>query len=527
LKKLLTILFVFSSLHLFAAGIGTQKKVVIADPYITGKFYNTYHITFPSDGHMSLTPDLGYIGGDFVYISKGTTITAPNEDNMTVEIDNFTNVHPYDGNGYVTFTWEATEAALINNSSWNGGAFGSTLKIFNSQRIRFVGTPTNLIKILGGTNDANRTNSFNVELNHFVYKFEVGYLEIHDGGTGVQMKTEATSDSATWDGRRLMDSCWLHHIHVHHSWNESFYIGPTSPFICVYHPNPDSVGYVPQIPSCSTAVPDTNTNFSSPTGFYKRTLIYHKFTINDCFTDSSGGDSFQFAAIDSLTGKNLYAYEWAYVNAEGHKWGLLDGGRITNSYYHNVILKHSLHGDGIACFSMGPDHVFDNILLDSIHTGFPIFIKQGDAGACGNNSTSRFTHITVSRSQFSPVYRNTPAMGAHDSIEVTKNLWIDIGPDPGFGFYIDFWSESSPPKNPWYKVAWGANQNLHYNTVADAVVDPNYYMQKLTGSPIADQGYIHDNSWIDLGGGGSGGSPSPGFRFVLSKGATIIIKYTH
>lgn len=498
MKRILTILFLFVSL-LSRAG--------------------TYHITFPSSGHLDISQSNGYVGGDIVYIGKGTTILPANEDNMTIDIHDINNIHPWDGNGFVTFMWEPGETPLINNSSWDGGSFSSGLRIFNSQRIRFLGTPSAYIKILGGTNDATRQNSFDVELNHLTYKIEVAYLDIHDGGTGVQMKTEATSDSLTWFGRTNMDSCHLHHIDVTNSGNEAFYLGSTSMFIKVA--GSSGVGTVQQNNFCTDALPDTVVNGTSA-GYYKRTLVYHKVTVNDCMIFSSAGDAYQFAAMDSLTVFKCFATGWASFNAEGHKWGLLLGGRCTNTWSHDIILKNSLHGDGIAVFSMGPDNLLQNILLDSTTTAFNIFIKQGDAGLCGNNSAVTIEHFTQSRTLYSPLFRVTPNMGATADVIVRNCLSASNGPDPGFGVFVDYWSEStSSPKHPGYSVATGSNQSLHFSTIVDAQLDVTNYMQKLPGSPVDDEGYQHDPSWLRLG-----GAPVSNFHYVkkVSIGTNIKLK---
>jgi hypothetical protein len=309
---------------------------------------------------------------------------------------------------------------------------------------------------------------------------EFSYLTVKDGGTGVQIKTEVSTDSLTWYGRSFLDSNYIHHVRIQSVRNEAFYLGSTAPFVFV------ATTTVLGIFFCDDVLPDTTTHVGD-FNFYKRAVAYHHTRLDSIDVDTCGNDAYQLAAQEDAEVSNCNSTEWGYNNHDGDKGFVLIGGYCLRSFVHDNRGINTTNGQGIWMYGQGPDHrVVNNLVWNFAGEG--VSDKGGEFFNCDNNFNCTYVNNTFAVQAYGVGMRFSGQMGGTQHRSVLNNLIISVPNDPGFGFPLYYRCETYNGHTGDTAVGTSAN-NLTYTSVAAAMLDATNYLQPLPGSPVGIMGY--------------------------------------
>jgi hypothetical protein len=501
------IIFILQFL-LFTAVSFAGNPVLVSTNTVTenGRTFDVHLVEWPADGHIEFS-GMNALGvgvlkpGDRVEFRRGASILDTTL--ITLGIFDVTGTV----NNDIDFTTDqATHPLYINNSGWNGGGYATPVTFERCRYINFYARNKGDLVILGPVG-SERSQSFNILMYDRTSDFDLYNIITYDGGTALQLKTEVTHDSATWVGRTPVGNIKIYNNEFYRAKNEANYIGSTAIYRNVavyaikapgrsvleagYSVDADKeYGYVYQPNFWNDALLDTVADGPTDTVTFKKPLVYNNVMHYNNIVDSCGNDAFQFANIKGLQVFGNYCTDWGYNDANGHRYAIILGSHVTHSYVYNNAAIGSTYGEGLAHFATGGSHTVDNNLFYNF-AGDMVFIKGGEhnVNPPDNPYVVRFTNNTFFSITWGIGVRISPQMGGILPHKFHNNIFGDVaGLDWAWQPYY-FYEETSAGYTADYVEGTDGSANGKYLTLEDADLDPLFYLQELSGSPVDDEGY--------------------------------------
>ena len=353
----------------------------------------------------------------------------------------------------------------IGNPAWDGGSWSTALSFVNSHYVK-VGGSTAAEFIINGSTKGSRNAYFNLSLSEHSDNFDIGFITIINGGTGIWAKTDPKkNDASTHYPNSYMENLSIHDISITGTYNEAMYIGHTATYWnlstnqSVYELAPGQV----------------------VGGDLVQPIKWRKVKIYNNKVKDIGADGIQTAAIDQLEVSNNDVTNWGLQRNPSHSGGLLIGGRVTASNVHDNVV-HDGWGDLFQFFGSGEtgaQHtVTNNLFRDNTANDGVTFRGTDDA-------IIKFTNNTVAR-PFGVGLRINGLLGQKGKQLISANAFIQ--PRTGGGVVDDrayIYTENGGQVTE----GTGANINTKFPTIAAAGVDVNNYFQPLPGSALLSTGF--------------------------------------
>jgi hypothetical protein len=244
----------------------------------------------------------------------------------------------------------AGAVTTVGDPSWNGGSYAGGLVFNNCHYIKLGSATSKSSFVINGSTQANRSAYFNIQLRAHTDNFEIQYLTLNNGGTGIVAKTDPVKgDASTVYPNSTMENLSIHDITLSGTINEGMYIGHTATYW-------DLTANAPYYGAASAFT--TGHNYVQP-------IKWHNVKIYKNIVQNIGNDAIQTAAIDLLEVYNNTVTNWATRHDAGNNGGILIGGRTTNTNTHDNYV-HDGWGDLCQFYGSGLNgatHVIHNNLF--------------------------------------------------------------------------------------------------------------------------------------------------------------------
>ncbi|WP_253906373.1 right-handed parallel beta-helix repeat-containing protein [Chitinophaga sp. SYP-B3965] len=347
----------------------------------------------------------------------------------------------------------------IGNTVWDGGSWSTALSFVNSRYVKVGGTSASDF-IINGSTKPNRNAYFDLSLSEHSDNFEIGFLTITNGGTGIWAKTDPVrGDASTYYPNSYMENLSIHDVSISGTNNEAMYIGHTATYWnlatnqSVYELAPgQTVG-----------------------GDLVQPIKWRNVKIYNNKVKDIGADGIQTAAIDRLEVYNNDVTNWGLQHNPSHSGGLLIGGRVTNSNVHDNQV-HDGWGDLCQFFGSGENsatHIFTNNLFRDNTANDGVTFRGTD------DAVINFSNNTVARA-FGVALRINGLLGQKGKQLVSSNAFIQ--PRTGGGVIDDrayIYTENGGQVTE--------SSNTKFATTTAAGVDNNF--QPLPNSGLLNSGY--------------------------------------
>jgi hypothetical protein len=411
----------------------------------------TFTLTPDANGRLIIDNKNGtYKAGDII-ILKGTF--------KSVNISNMSG----SASAPISFQNPAGVVTKFGDPSWSGGSYPSAFNFSNCHYIK-LGSPNGKnYFVINGSTTAAREAYFNIHLGNHTDNFEIYNLIINNGGTGIVAKTEPVKgDASTAYPNSTMYNLSIHGLTISNTRNEAMYIGHTATYW-------DLTAGAPYYGATSGMAAGHQ---------YVQPIMWSNVKIYSNIVGNSGLDGIQTAAIDKLEIYSNTVANWATQHNSGHNGGILVGGRTTNTYTHDNIVRN---GWGELCqfYGSGTAHVFKNNLF-SDNEGDGVSMR-GAAGAA-----VQFLNNTVANTKGNSLRINGYTGQTGKNI-VNGNVFI--APLKGVGtIYAKYYVYTE--NGAVVTEGTGTLANTKFPTVAASGTSYSNYYQLLTAKTSVKTGYI-------------------------------------
>lgn len=352
----------------------------------------------------------------------------------------------------------------IGNASWSGGAWAQALTFDNCHYVVLGGTSSKSQFVVNGSTTAQKTAYINIELKNHTDNFEIRYMTMKNGGTGIVAKTNPSKgDESTYYPNSVTSNLLIHDVTIDGTANEAMYIGHTALYW-------DLTANAPY--------------YDAPSGFmpghqYVQPVLWNNVKIYDNLVKNSGSDGIQTAAIDKLEVYNNEVSNWAIDKNPNHCGGILIGGRTRNTNVHDNYV-HDGWGDICQFFGSGENgatHVINNNLFVNSTANVGIQMR-GTA-----NAIVQIVHNTVAQTAGQSIRVNGYTGQTGKNI-ISGNILVQ----PVYGvnvidkFYIYLENGAQGTEGT------GTSANRKLPTLAAAGLDATNFYQPVSGSEIAASG---------------------------------------
>lgn len=384
----------------------------------------------------------------------------------------------------ITITNYPGEVTSIGEVTWNGGAYSQAMPITNSHYLLISGEDKSKLIFDGSTQSAKTAYNIFYASQH-TDNLEVANFTLRNGGTGFTVKTNPdASDATSYDNDNQLYNYSFHDFEIYGTLQEGLYIGHTATYwdLTANAPFYGIIG-------------DTSTGWNSSHTYVRPNKLNHVKIFNGLIHDT-GYDGIQTAAIDDLEVYQNEVYNYGTGEHSGDVSGICDGGRNTNTNFHDNIV-HDGHGEFMYVFGSGGNGTSTHIIYNNLFY---------------NNSVGNLTptpdgvSIRGTDQLQVQVNNNTIATTAGQAIRI--NSYYETGTKPpqlinanalmapkqgnganAPGTIFDPQSYYYTENGGTYTLGTAGNVNTKFTTVAAANVDTSNYYQPNVGSPINASGY--------------------------------------
>lgn len=347
----------------------------------------------------------------------------------------------------------------IGNVAWDGGSWSTALSFVNSHHVKVGGT-TAAEFIINGSTKPNRQAYFDLSLSEHSDNFDIGFITITNGGTGIWAKTDPKKgDASTYYPNSYMENLSIHDVSITGTNNEAMYIGHTATYWNL---------------ATNQSVYDLAPG-QAVGGDLVQPIKWRNVKIYNNKVKDIGADGIQTAAIDQLEVYNNDVTNWGLQHNPSHSGGLLIGGRVTRSNVHDNQV-HDGWGDLCQFFGSGEGggtHTFSNNLFRDNTANDGVSFRGTD------DAVINFSNNTVARA-FGVALRINGLLGQKSKQLISSNAFIQ--PRTGGGVVDDrayIYTENGGQVTE--------TANTKFATTAAAGVDNAF--QPLPGSGLSNSGF--------------------------------------
>lgn len=354
------------------------------------------------------------------------------------------------------------ENLLISNPAWSGGGYSQGLHIVYSHHLIIGGeSDPDDFTIEGSVVEGSRSAFFCVNIKNFTDNIEVKNITIRDGGIGIMAKTDPeTDDPETWYPNTTLRNLSIHDVHITDTYGEAMYIGHTAK---KWGWDENGKGYNA-----------TDSKEEKPGHTYILPVMWENVEIYNIKVENAGWDAIQCSAVHRLHVYNNVVKNWGNSNIYAQCAGLINGGRNTDTDFHDNLLFEG-SGEAIQFFGdKGSIHrIYNNLIVDGRSTAIAVY----------DNGGPEITNNTIVNAGRYAINVNARNKEDPETVKVYNNVFIET-------LQID--------REPWEKDFYFRTENngiiedidnKKFEKIEDAMVDPDNYYQALAGSPIGNAGY--------------------------------------